>query len=198
MIMSHTFALILKGSDFAGRGTMAESCVISLSPTVVEFTEIISSVSDWYTLGIFLGAESKDLKNIDLLHRSSGVMRCLAEVYEYLETRGMIPTWEFLSSCLKRMNNTKLAKQIDVEFIVSSIRPQSSRNSREGTTDSTASDDTTTTLTTTTDPVTSDGDHVKVPPEITSQEQHLLTDQLQLSVKTKGILMHSLLILNYY
>ena len=163
---------------------MAESCV---SLTVVEFTEILSTVSDWYTLGIFIGAESKDLKNIDLHHGSLGVMRCLIELYEYLETRGMIPTWEFLSSCLKRMNNTELAERIDTKFIVSPIRPQSSRNSREGTTDSTASDDTITTTTTTTDPVTSDGDNVKidVPPEITSQFQSLFDRFTSLNLKIK-------------
>ena len=167
---------------------MAEYCVSSISPTNAEFTEILSTVSDWYTLGIFLGAESKDLKNIDL-HRSVGVKRCLIELYEYLETRGRIPTWKFLSSCLKRMNNAVLhvAKRIDAKFIVSPIRPQ---NSREGTTDSTAGDDTittttTTTIITTTDPVTSDGDHVKLPPEITSEFQSLFDRFTTLNLKIK-------------
>ena len=103
----------------------AEVVSSSLSPTIDQFIERLSTVSDWYTLGIFLGATAMDLKNIELHHSSRGVVRCLVELHEHLRTIGRIPSWEFLSSCLKRMNEIELAKQIDSMYIITPLRQSS-------------------------------------------------------------------------
>ena len=148
----------------------------SRSPTIDQFIETLSTVSDWYTLGIFLGATAMDLKNIELHHSSKGVMRCLVELHEHLRTIGRIPSWGFLSSCLKRMNSIELAKQIDSKLAMTPSSVTTSSAQKEST------------------PIIVTRErnrNVDVPPEITSEFQSLFDRFTMLNLKIKNAFVKS-------
>ena len=168
---------------------MAEFFSSSLSPTIDQFTERLSTVSDWYTLGMFLGTTPMDLKNIELHHSSKGIMRCLVELHEHLRTIGRIPSWEFLSSCLKRMNEIELAKQIGSKYIITSLRQSSvGSEGQEVMTNSTSSSDTTVAVI----PVTRERNrNINVPPKITSEFQSLFDRFTLLNLKIKNAFLKS-------
>lgn len=90
------------------------------APTVDEFAESLSEIStEWYTLGIFMGAQPHDLNSIGLRFSSEGAMRCLIELYECLKSKGKTPSWEFLVGSLKRMNkvySTYLQAVVSIEW----------------------------------------------------------------------------------
>ena len=78
----------------------------------------LSSEPHWYNLGIILQLPSHELNRIGLEHRSEGTLRCLIEVYNSLESLNKVPTWEFLSQALRRINNIALSN----EWVLTLIR----------------------------------------------------------------------------
>ena len=124
-----------------------------------------------------------------LHHSSKGVMRCLVELHEHLRTIGRIPSWEFLSSCLKRMNEIELANQIDSKYIITPFRQSSvGSEGQEVMTNSTTSDDTTVAVI----PVTRERNkNINVPPEITSEFRSLFDRFTLLNLKIKNAFLKS-------
>ncbi len=92
-------------------------------PTVDQFAYALSSEPHWYNLGIFLQLPSHELNRIGLEYRSEGTLRCLIEVYNSLESIHKVPSWEFLSQVLGKINNDSLANQIYTNYVLKPQKP---------------------------------------------------------------------------
>ena len=87
-------------------------------PTVDQFADALSSEAHWYNLGMFLQVPTHELNRIGLEYRSEGTLRCMIEVYNSLESMGKVPSWEFLSKALRKMNNGSLAHEIYNNYVL--------------------------------------------------------------------------------
>lgn len=94
-------------------------------PKIDQFAEILSAEKDWCTVGMFLGVSSVELAEIGDKYRSVSVVRCLIELYTYLERKGKLVTWESIISALRKMNNHSLANKVLIKY----IRPHISQSS---------------------------------------------------------------------
>ena len=102
-------------------------------PSIDQFAEALLSESDWYSLGIFLGATTAELDTIGINYRGVSIMRCLIELYKCLQSRAMIPSWEHITNCLKRMNKDELATRISSMYVKTSVsKPSSSSIKHSG------------------------------------------------------------------
>ena len=103
-------------------------------PSIDQFAEVLSKGPDWYSLGVFLGAPSNELNSINHEYTRIGVTRCLIEVYQCLEKLGKAPSWDFIASKLRALDNHALAERIDSTYIHPSLEPpteSSSSNSEQ-------------------------------------------------------------------
>ena len=83
-------------------------------------------MSEWYDLGVFLGAPTQELKRIQQNYQLNGVMRCLMELYDFLTNTGKSFSWETIATALRRTGNNKLADRIHSDYILPFIRQISS------------------------------------------------------------------------
>ena len=98
-------------------------------PSIDQFAAVLSKVPDWYSLGVFLGAPSHELDSIRENYSTTGVIRCLIEVYNCLERLKKAPSWDFIANKLGRMNYVALAEYIDSTYIHPSLEPSSESSS---------------------------------------------------------------------
>ena len=102
-------------------------------PSIDQFADALSPESDWYSLGVFLGAPTGELDAIGINYRGVSNIRCLIELYKCLQSRGKTPSWDFIAKCLRKMNKNSLADRIDslytVRIVPSLPRPSSSSSS---------------------------------------------------------------------
>ena len=94
----------------------------SPSPSVDQFAEVLLKEPEWFDLGVFLGVETHKLKEIDHIYKSHGNRRCLIELYDILEKKGLPLSWEIIAAALRRMENTFLANYIHSNHILPTIR----------------------------------------------------------------------------
>ena len=90
------------------------------SPSAALFAEVLSREADWFTLGTFLGVPRHDLDNIARNCRDETVLRRLIEIHKCLQKSSpssLCSTWEHIASCLRRMDNNKLADEIHSHYI---------------------------------------------------------------------------------
>ncbi len=86
------------------------------TPSVGLFVEVVSKESDWYNLGMFLGAPINELDHIKQCfskREHNGLLRCYIELYNCLEPL----TWEHIATSLRRMGNKTLAKEIQLKYV---------------------------------------------------------------------------------
>ena len=91
-------------------------------PTITEFTSALSKETDWYVFGTFMGVPTSELDNISRNHHTESVMRCLIEMYTYIESRGLPLSWEHIVESLRNMENYSLADRIHSKYIFSFLR----------------------------------------------------------------------------
>ena len=91
-------------------------------PTITEFTSELSKETDWYVFGTFMGVPTSELDNISRNHHTESVMRCLIEMYTYIEYRGLPLSWEHIVESLRNMENYSLADRIHSKYIFPSLR----------------------------------------------------------------------------
>ena len=92
------------------------------SPTITDFTEVLSEETDWYVFGTFMGVPTSELDSISRNHHTESVMRCLIEMYKCIESRGLPLSWEHIVESLRKMNNYSLADRIHSKYILPSLR----------------------------------------------------------------------------
>ena len=81
------------------------------------FIEELSQDQRWYTLGILLGVPTHKLDTISINYFSSGIRRCLGELYKCcMELEGGV-SWEQIVEALRKMDNGFLAGIIHSKHI---------------------------------------------------------------------------------
>ena len=100
----------------------------SHSPNVDRFAEVLlEEGTKWFDIGIFLGATTAELKEIQQNYSTNGVVRCLIELHDCLARKENPLTWEATSTALRRLGNNALADSIHSNY----IRPPIHRASSE-------------------------------------------------------------------
>ena len=92
------------------------------SPTVAQFVMALSNETGWYMLGVFMGVPTSELDTIDRNYGSDGRMRCLAEMYKYIESMSLPLSWQLIAEALKNVNNHSLAEKIHSEYILPTLQ----------------------------------------------------------------------------
>ncbi len=74
--------------------------------------------TDWYSLGVFLNIETQALYHISEQFGSSGIHRCLCELYKLLvSTKGKC-SWSDVADALSTMRNHTLSENIRQKHLV--------------------------------------------------------------------------------
>ena len=94
-------------------------------PTITEFTEVLSEETDWYVFGTFMGVPTSELDNISRNYRTESVMRCLIEMYKYIESTGLPLSWEHIVKSLRSMKNNYLSDKIQSKYVTPFLQPSS-------------------------------------------------------------------------
>ena len=103
-------------------------------PTADLFSEVLSQDgSNWFDIGVFIGASAAEMEVIRQNHAINGVVTCLIKVHECLVKKKKPLTWEAIATALRRLGNHRLADSIHSDYILPAIRRASSNE------DSTAS-----------------------------------------------------------
>ena len=98
-------------------------------PSIDQFAESLSKEPDWYSLGVFLGVPSNELDRIGENYNKISVTRCFIEMYKCLDRLRKAPSWDFIASKLRLLDNHALAEQIDSTYIHPSLEPPSESSS---------------------------------------------------------------------
>ena len=104
-------------SESAAKQTLALPVIPACTVESSAFTEELSQDPRWYTLGILLGIPTQELEVINLNCHSAGIKKCLVELYNFMEARGILPSWGQVTEALRRMNNYLLADKIYSDHI---------------------------------------------------------------------------------
>ena len=100
---------------------------VSHSPNVDHFAEVLlEEGTKWFDIGIFLGATTAELKEIQQNYSTNGVVRCLIELHDCLARKENSLTWEAISTALRRLGNNALADSIHSNYIRPAILRASS------------------------------------------------------------------------
>ena len=96
-------------------------------PTADLFSEVLSQDgSNWFDIGVYLGASATDMEVIRQSHATNGVVTCLIKVHDCLVKKGKPLTWEAIATALRRLGNHRLADSIHSDYILPAIRRASS------------------------------------------------------------------------
>ena len=199
------------------RDMAEETSLPSNTPPIDQFTEVLVLESRWYTLGMFLGVPTYVLDEISRNYTSEGVMRCLIELYKRIVDRGNEFSWDQVAKALRKMNNNRLANQIQSNFVKPLLRSSSASLQEETTklasnpanssadddqnldqhvqpTTSPSTDDNNTGTAIINSPVsgqTSTTERVNIPPEVSEEFEELSENLTVLSTKVKMVLSKS-------
>ena len=99
----------------------------ALPPTITEFAGVLSEETDWYTFGTFMGVPTSELENIGRNYRTEGVMRCLIEMYNFIESRGLPLSWEHIVESLRNMKKKYLSDKIQSKYVTPFLQPSPSQ-----------------------------------------------------------------------
>ena len=89
-------------------------------PTVLLLVKAVASVSDWFTLGFYLGVEITDLKNIHTTYHVNGVNRLKIEMLNKWLKRCPAASWDDVIEALTDMD------EVTASDLVKAGRPQKS------------------------------------------------------------------------
>ena len=113
---------------------MSVECCSTVSPTADQFVEVLQQEGlKWFDVGLFLGASTAELKEIQQNYSTNGVVRCLAELHDCLVKKGKL-TWENIATALRRLGNHALADSIHSNYILPAIHRASSEDNSTSTT----------------------------------------------------------------
>ena len=89
---------------------------------------LLEEGTKWFDIGIFLGATTEKLNEIDRLHGTDGVTRCLIELHRDCLARNGNPltALEDIATALRRLGNNGLADSIHLNYILPTIHSASS------------------------------------------------------------------------
>ena len=91
------------------------------------FSEVLSQEGPkWFDIGIYLGASTAELKDIQHNYNTNGVVRCLIELHDCLVKKTKPLTWENVANALRRLGNNALADTIHSKYIIPAINRASS------------------------------------------------------------------------
>ena len=88
------------------------------TPTLKELKIALKSVSDWYSLGIYLDLKSHQLKTIENNHRGDNE-RCGTEMLDCWLNNTATPTWEAIIKALDWMEQRGVADEIRRKCVIS-------------------------------------------------------------------------------
>ncbi len=96
---------------------------VTCSPTADRFSEVLSQEGPkWFDIGIYMGASTAELKQIQDIYGTNGVVRCLVELHDCLVKKGKPLTWDAIATALRRLGNNTLADSIHSKYIQPAIR----------------------------------------------------------------------------
>ena len=111
---------------------------VSPSSTVDQFAEVLRHEgTNWFDIGVFLGASAAEMEVIRQNHATNGVVTCLIKVHDCLVKKGNPLTWEAIATALRRLGNHRLADSIHSKYILPTIRRASSNEDSTTSTTST-------------------------------------------------------------
>ena len=96
-------------------------------PTITEFASVLSEETDWYTFGTFMGVPTTELESISRNYRTEGVLRCLIEMYNFIESRGQPLSWEHIVKSLRNMKKNYLSNKIQSKYVTPFLQPSPSQ-----------------------------------------------------------------------
>ena len=103
-------------------------------PTVDKFVKVLKPFgTHWFDIGVYLGASTEKLKEIDQNYSNNGVVRCLAELHDCLAKKVKL-TWESIATALRELGNHTLADSIHSNYILPAIHRGASSNETDSTT----------------------------------------------------------------
>ena len=119
-------------SESAAKQILALPVIAACTVESSAFTEELSQDPRWYTLGILLGIPTQELELINLNCHSTGIKKCLVELYNFMEAQGILPSWSQVTEALRRMNNYLLADKIYSDHIRVTVQPSPLSAERPG------------------------------------------------------------------
>ena len=91
-----------------------------------EFVKVLKPFgTHWFDIGVYLGASTKELKEIQKIYTSDGVVTCLVELHDCLAQKGKL-TWESVATVLRELDNHALADFVHSNYILPAIHRASS------------------------------------------------------------------------
>ena len=98
-------------------------CVVvkMTTPSTSQFVKALYNEPNWYMLGVFMDVPTTELDKIDRNYGKDNHMRCLTEVYKFIQTKSLPLSWQLISESLRSMNNNALAEQIESDYILPSL-----------------------------------------------------------------------------
>ena len=114
MVHGHIFVYIntkTKSKLYLGRPNAATLC-----------SELIS-ISDWRTLGLFLGVQDYELDKIERSHPTEGCDGWKRETFSLWLRRTPSASWRDVVGALRRMGENTVAERIEQKYIIGHVHP---------------------------------------------------------------------------
>ena len=91
------------------------------TPSVAQFVKALYNEPNWYMFGVFMDVPTTELDTIDRNYAKDGKMRCLTEVYKFIQSKSLPLSWHRIAESLRSLNNNALAEQIESDYILLSL-----------------------------------------------------------------------------
>ena len=87
-------------------------------PNTATLCNELASVSDWRTLGLYLGVQDYELDQIERTHPTEGHGRWKQETFSLWLRRTPSASWRDVVGALRRMGESATAARIELKYIV--------------------------------------------------------------------------------
>ena len=81
----------------------------------------LTSISDWRTLGLYLGVKDYELDQIERSHPTEGCRRWMQEAFSLWLKSTLSASWRDVVGALRRMGEKREAERIELKYIVGSL-----------------------------------------------------------------------------
>ena len=85
------------------------------TPTLKELSNALDSVVNWYSLGVKLGVEDRELRTIEQNHRGDNERSKLEMLSRWL-SHAKLSTWKTVADALYQMGEYTIALKIQTKF----------------------------------------------------------------------------------
>ena len=115
-IQRHSSGTKLKAQDQFSFEDHQIHSIIGMSEAITpeEFVVELYEVPDWFTLGIFLGVDELQLRQIN---RSENTNRCLVEVFSLIKRLDIELSWRKIAEALEKMKYFRVARNIRQKYL---------------------------------------------------------------------------------